>query len=287
MKNILVPTDFSACANNALDVGVGMAKTFNAQLHVLTKMDLPKDWDQIKSHEKVQFAEPLQQVENTSILLKHIKDKHSEVDIKTSIVQGKLSNAIKQYVLEHGIDFVVMGSHGSNGKSEFFIGSNTQKIVRTIHCPILVVKDKMESLNFDKVIFASAFDERDKAAFLHFKEWIKPFLPEIHLVNIHTSSMFDPPYFLTKETMDDFKKLCNPFTCFTHIHRNFTIERGIRSFAEEIGAQLIVVSNHYRNPFKRMVRGSTVEALVNHAGIPVLSIDYVEEPVLLTQSQIS
>ena len=41
---------------------------------------------------------------------------------------------------EHDIDLIVMGSHGASGVKEFFVGSNTEKIVRTAHCPVLTSK---------------------------------------------------------------------------------------------------------------------------------------------------
>lgn len=279
MKNILVPTDFSACATNALDTGVAIAKLFNAKLHVLTNLDLPKRWKDWDSADRAKYPELLQKIENTKILQHHFKDQQNDkIAVSTTISHGNLIENINRYLNLHGIDMVVMGSHGASGKNEFFLGSNTQKVVRTIHCPTLVVKDKVDTLRFDKVIFASGFDQRDKEALQYFVDWVKPFLPEIHLVTVHTASIFDLPYVLTKEIMEEFKSICHPLPCYTHIHRDFTRERGIRSFAEEIGAQLIGLSNHYRHPLKRMLRGSTVEAVVNHAGIPVLSIDYEKEP---------
>ena len=268
MKNILVPTDFSACATNAVEAAFMLAKKFESVvhvLHVITDNKIQKD-----------ESEWQQAIDNASVLLEKIKERHEEVDTTTLSVSGKLIPFIKDYVDAHGIDLVVMGSHGASGKQEYFIGSNTQKAVRILHCPVLVIKEKLESLDFDKVVFASNFNVEEKGPFMKFKSFIKHFIPEIHLVNIHTSSLFDPPYTVSREAMNDFKALCAPFECQTHIYRDFTIERGIRAFSSDIGAQLIAVSNHQRHPIRRMLRGSNVEALVNHANIPVLSIDYKE-----------
>ncbi|MDV7393955.1 universal stress protein, partial [Arthrospira platensis SPKY1] len=130
---------------------------------------------------------------------------------------GRLADAIARYTAEHQIDLIVMGSHGASGKSEYFIGSNTQKVVREVHCPVLVVKSPLEILDFDKVVFASSFHEDEQEAFLRFKALVKPFVPEIHLVEVHTNSLLDPPYVLSKEAMDGFKRLCAPFRCHTHV----------------------------------------------------------------------
>ncbi|MFT7452175.1 MAG: nucleotide-binding universal stress UspA family protein, partial [Patescibacteria group bacterium] len=51
-------------------------------------------------------------------------------------------------------------------------------------------------------------------------------------------------------------------------------DAGIRHLSDELGADLIAISNEKRHPIKRIFSGSNVEALVNHAEIPILSIDF-------------
>ncbi len=274
MKNILVPTDFSACAGNALDAAVKFAEKFDAVVHLLHLAPLPVDWQERSGSEQAADPESRQLIANTEVLLREIADAYPNLSMQTTVRGGKLADAITATVNEKGIDLVIMGSHGASGKSEYFIGSNTQKVVRSVHCPVLVVKHKLENIEFDRVVFASNFNESERDAFLRFKEFVKPFIPEIHLVMVHTSSLFDPPYTLSQEAMEEFKTLCHPFKCEIHIFRDFTIEKGIRSFSEEIGATLIGISNHNRHPIKRMLIGSNVEALVNHSNLPILSVDY-------------
>ena len=274
MKSILAPTDFSACAFQATEAAAKLARRFGAALHLMTCLDIPENWRQLSARERAQMPEAQQRIYNAEVLFNDLRNRFSDIEVKTAYCGGKLNTEVKQYVKRYAIDFIVMGSHGVSGKNEYFVGSNTQKVVREIHCPTLVIKDRLEEVNFDKVIFASSFLENERVPFLQFKDFVKHFVPEIHLVEIHTSSLLDPPYFLSHEAMEEFRSLCAPFRCETHIHRNFNVERGIRVFAEEIGAKLIGISNHHRHPLKRMLIGSNVEALINHSNIPVLSIDY-------------
>ena len=267
MKNILVPTDFSTCADDALEAAVQLARRFKAKLHLLHFLKIPKGWAQPQEKSSAE--------KKATRALSERAAQYSSIEIKQILQTGKnLREKISQYVTSHGVDLVVMGSHGASGKSEFFIGSNTQRVVRTINCSTMVIKNRLPELDFNKVVFASSFNENEREAFLQFKGFVKHFLPEIHLVAIHTSTLFDPPYTVTKEAMEEFKALSQPFSCRVHIFKDFTIGRGIRTFADEIGAQLIGISNHHRHPLKRMLVGSNVEALINHADIPVLSIDY-------------
>lgn len=278
MKNFLVPTDFSDCAGYALEVAVGLAERFNGHVHLMHVLDMPEGWQLAEGEGQENWAMQVEWENRAFQQLQHLRDQYPDTSMTTSCTIGSLLDRIQAHADEHGMDLIVMGSHGSSGKSDFFIGSNTQKVARSLHRPLLVIKEPLEEVRFDKVIFASNFDEREKEPFLRFKEIVKHFLPEIHLVAIHTSSLFDPPYILSQEAMADFKRLCHPFNCYTHIYKDFSVDRGVRNLAQELGANLIGISNHYRRPVKRMLAGSNVEALVNHAEIPVLAIDYSEKP---------
>lgn len=277
IKSILIPTDFSACAEDALDAGMQLAEKFRAKVHLYTNLELPWNWETMTETERSNHKEAVQLVKNADIFFKDIRKRYWEINIETHYSGGSLVESIKDLVAALGIDFIVMGSHGKSGKNEYFIGSNTQRVVRLVHCPVLVVKDKLEKVSFDKVVYASAFFRSEKEAFLKFKGFIKHFIPELHLVAVQTSSLFDPPYVVQKEALEDFQKLAAPLKCETHIYRDFSVDKGVRSFAEDIGADLVVISNHQRSPMKRMIVGSNVEALVNHSNLPVLTIDYPEE----------
>ena len=277
MRTILSPTDFSLCAGYATDAAAQLARRLDAQLHILHCMNLPDGWDNWNEQQRGMRPEVQQEVTNARLELQDLSNTYPDLEVKSTVCSGPLPKSVAGYVGQSAADLVVMGSHGASGKNEYFIGSNTQKVVREVHCPVLVVKEPLEKINFGKVVFASSFHQKEREAFLKFKEFVKPFVPEIHLVEIHTSSFFDPPYILSRQAMEEFKGLCAPFRGETHVFRNFSVDRGVRAFAENIGAGLIGISNHHRHPLRRMLSGSNVEALVNHSDTPVLSVDYADE----------
>ncbi|MEL6866027.1 MAG: universal stress protein [Bacteroidota bacterium] len=276
MKQMLIPTDFSACASHAAELGFAMAELFEAKVHLFTQIELPSNWESLSPEEQKKNPEALQRIHNAEVLMKEWVEKAQQwnIPIVKRIAGGPLTKAIEAYAEKESIDFIVMGSHGASGKNEFFIGSNTQKVVRTLHLPVLVVKEPQEDFQIKKVVFASNFGEQDKPAFRYFLEFVKSFQPEIHLVAINTSGFFSQPYVLVKSSMADYEAMAKPLVCKSHFYRDFSVDAGIRNLSEEIGAQLIGISNQNRQPLKRMLVGSNVEALVNHADIPVLSIDF-------------
>ncbi len=276
MKNILVPSDFSACAANASELALTLAKYYGATFHLFTALDIEKKEGAALQDKESYSAGDLRKIKNAELLFSEwiAKAKAQNVPIKTYWVGGKLLENIKEAVVNYDIDFIVMGSHGASGKQEYFIGSNTQKVVRGVHCSVLVVKEDVKDYKIEKVVYASNFHKGEEKAFRYMLDFVKPYQPEIHLLEVNSSGWFSQPYILAKASMADFKAMCGDLVCKTHFYRDWTVDAGIRRFAAEIDADLIVISNEHRHPLKRIVAGSNVEAVVNHARVPVLSIDF-------------
>lgn len=276
MKNILVPTDFSACATYATKAAMDIAAYYQANVHLYTVLPIHKNWSNLSRAEQMTRVEDLQSIHNAEQLFEEWKSlaKERNIELSCGWSAGNLIEMIKEYCEDYHIDFITMGSHGASGKNEHFIGSNTQKVVRSVHCPVLIVKNDMEDYKIKRVVFASDFDENDKIAFQYFLNFVTPFQPEVHLLAVNTSSWFGQPYILMKEAMNDFKEMCGDLKCHTHFYRDWTVDAGIRHLTEEVGANLIGISNQERHTIKRIFAGSNVEALVNHAPVPVLSIDF-------------
>lgn len=274
MKHILVPTDFSDCAGRALDAALLLAKKTTASIHLYSCLNIPANWADLSKEEQEKNQRARELIKSTESAFDAIIAKNPDMVITASYSAGKLLNQIKTCIEKRAIDFVVMGSYGKSGVSELFVGSNTQKVVRLIHCPVLIIKQEVKDINFKKVVFTSSFNLSEKEPFLKFKEWISIFESEILLLGIKTSFFFDPPAEVIHSAMEDFKKLAKPLACEIYIFKNPNIESSIREFSEEFGADLIAISNHNRHPLKRMLAGSNVETLINHSNLPVLSIDY-------------
>ncbi|MEM7102390.1 MAG: universal stress protein [Bacteroidota bacterium] len=277
MKKILALTDFSACAENGVDTAIRLAENSGAELIVYSRVKIPFNWQTLTNAEKAQNPEAVALVSNTEALFDALKDRYADkkVKIKTLFSGGKLIEMVRDLVESENIDLLVLGSHGSSGLEELFVGSNTQRIVRFVHCPVLVVKNKRETIEFKNIVYASDFNASDKAAFLRFLIFVRNFDPTIHLLSVNTLGFFSQPYVLTKTLMDEYKAICgDDINCEIHMISNPFIEPGIREFANDIDADLIVVSNEHRHPIKRMFTGSNVEALINHSDVPVLSLDF-------------
>ena len=265
MKNILVPTDFSECAQYAEHAAVLLAQSKGAS--ILWLHCLPEDGDSVHSEDAVAQGRRALNERKASAEKRGIPS-------TTLTVSKSLVGAMEEIAASGTVDFVVMGSHGASGKNELFIGSNTQKVVRTVHLPVLIIKEPLEKIEFDSVIYASGFDVKGQQSFRNFIDFVKDNSPLIHLLCINAGGFFAQPSIIVHAAMEEFEKIAAPLSCQKHFYKDYSIEVGIRRFLEESDADLIAISNHARRPLKRMLFGSNVEALVLQARKPVLSLDF-------------
>jgi nucleotide-binding universal stress UspA family protein len=63
-----------------------------------------------------------------------------DVDVGTAVEVGRPAGAILEYVDEHDVDHVVMGSHGRTGVSRIILGSVTEEVMRQSPVPVTVVR---------------------------------------------------------------------------------------------------------------------------------------------------
>jgi nucleotide-binding universal stress UspA family protein len=135
LKQILVATDYSDPSEVALEYGRQLARTFGASLHLLHVMEnlflrpVPGDPYVLKAAAQQHLAERLTDHDRAQI--------HAVAVLETS---DNPYDTIIQYAKTHGIDLIVMGTHGRGAVAQLFVGSVAERVVRTAPCPVLTVR---------------------------------------------------------------------------------------------------------------------------------------------------
>ena len=88
---------------------------------------------------------------------------------------------------KHNADLIVMGSHGATGIKEFFVGSNTEKVVRHSEIPVMVIKKRMEKFNPTSFAFASDLNTEGASALKQAKEVAQQFNTNFSIIHINIS----------------------------------------------------------------------------------------------------
>lgn len=277
MKKILVPTDFSGFANNALEVAADIALKTNASimlLHANEKMVTATPLAEYYLYDKAIEDEYLDMVnESLKKTLTEIadNDKFARVKIETAVIGGPMVSVIEEVVKDHAIDLVVMGTRGASGMEEFFIGSNTEKVIRRAKCPVLAVPKSVNS--FNKIVFPTTLKEDQKGAFSALAELQDIFHGEITLLYLNNPSHLKDNAAIEARKNELLKATAlGKATLFVSDADVFNEEEAILDFAHQQKADLIVMATHQRRGLAHMFMGSITEDTVNHSDIPVLSI---------------
>lgn len=270
MKRILVPTDFSEQAENALKVAVQLAEKQDCEIYLLHSMELPSHL--ASGYDGGELPETLFFIKLAEKKFEELmqNDFLNNVILHEALGHGEIYNDIKEAATNKEIDLVVMGSHGANGFKEMFIGSNTEKVVRTSSIPVLVIKNDHPSFKVDNFVFATDFSEEGRKTFDNAQKFAKEMDAKMHLLYVNTPSGFKttPEAY---ELMEGFVKGMGAENYTLNVYNDISVEKGILGFAKDNKTDIIGMSTHGRKGISHFFNGSISEDLVNHAQMPVIT----------------
>ena len=143
ITRILVPTDFSAPSDAALDFAKTIAQTFGASLHLLHVFQDPvvtTGFAEAYAPLPAETRAALVNDASAQLATRLSSDERDRFKATTEVVSGFSAMAIVEYAQDHQIDLIVMGTHGRTGMSHLFVGSVAERVVRLAPCPVLTVR---------------------------------------------------------------------------------------------------------------------------------------------------
>ena len=278
MKTILVPTDFSECATNALRFAAFLAKKTGASINLLHVLEVPS----IGAQGSIEYTADdvpymMGLLKATKTRMKKVLSYHFMRDI--NVVQNIETGAILDHILKaaekHNADLIVMGTHGTNGLEEILIGSNAEKVSRDAKIPVLTIKDGIKDPKLDKIVYATDFSDESQLMFPKLENLATLLGAEIEIVKIITKSEFESST-QSEQAMVRFKKLFKQPYHKTSIYCDYNKQSGIRNFARSVNAGIIALGTHGRHGISHFFSRGLTEDLVNHSSLPVLTLNVQE-----------
>ena len=148
IESILLPTDFSECADYALPYAASLAHLVDARvicLHVIEPV--------VPTVGYAPLAEPLPTVDISEQLEDSAtrefpklaeREEWTGLEVEDMTVHGEAASEIVRVAKEHAVDLIVISSHGRTGLGRILFGSTAESVVRHAHCPVLVVKPPIQ-----------------------------------------------------------------------------------------------------------------------------------------------
>ena len=149
-KTLLVPHDYSPCADRALGLAVDLARTHKARIILLHVTDLPpgltadamvSDRESGEMIRVDQYASA-QAMRELEVRARPVRDQG--IDIKVASALGDIAEEILEVARDSHADLIVMGTHGRTGLAHIFLGSMAAKVVRHATVPVLTVREQAD-----------------------------------------------------------------------------------------------------------------------------------------------
>ncbi|WP_258097363.1 universal stress protein [Marinoscillum pacificum] len=262
MKTILVATDYSKAANNALKYAANLAAVLDARLvlfnafkvseHALNGLASSTSIDHMTDQKRQQLKEL---AERTS--LKY----HLEVEAVSH--QGDIEELLKRQTEQSKPDLVVLGMESNILAYEWF-GNTTTSMIKTLKVPIMVVPNEVPYENINRIVFA--YDPKfvsESNDFLLLREITNQYNAKLEVFHVNTNQSEHVALSSVEEVFED-------VSFIYHEIESSNVPASISSEVEKFGANMLVMVPHKVTFFESLTTGSTTRKFALKSKIPLL-----------------
>lgn len=274
MKRIIVPIDFSEHSEYALKTAAKLAKKNDTEilaLHMLELSDAMLTQTDAFQHEKAAYFLKLAQQRFENFLE---KDYLNGIKVTPIVKHFKVFSEVNDVAKDNDADLIVMGSHGVSGVKEFFVGSNTERVVRNAEVPVLVVKTDLSESEIEIVVLGVDFAEDSVESYQRATKMFDKLGYTTHLLYVNLpNDTFRSSVEIERDAVAFFNKADGNLDRLKDVHfmSDYTVEQGVINYTKKVGADLIAILTHGRKGISHFFEGSIGEDIANHAPLPVVT----------------
>jgi nucleotide-binding universal stress UspA family protein len=273
MKTIIIPTDFSPAATNAVNYGVDMALAIDANVLLLHVYNIPIAYGDvpialISVDELKNAAED--NIEHLRQDLQHVTSGKLQINTETRL--GSVVDELEELCDKMQPFAVVMGTAGSSAVERTLFGSNTLKAIKHLSCPVICVPVGKEYGNgIRKIGLACDFRElAESTPVAEIKEFVKEFHAQLFVLNVdHNSRHSDVQ---TPEQSVLLQTALEEVHPEYHFITQKDVEEGINEFAEKNNLDLVIAIPKKHKLLEGIFKKSSTKQLVFESHVPVMCV---------------
>jgi nucleotide-binding universal stress UspA family protein len=271
IKNILVPTDFSATASGTFRYAKVLAQALDAYITVLhvspyflaaSEIAIPLD----THDEDIRLQETMEAFINdadddSNLMVKTL--------VKTKLLRGETVSRIVELSQSESVDLIVMGTTGLQDFLSKIIGSTSLDVSNKAHCPVILVPRDAKWKPIDRVLFASNAESVTPQLVREMVDFAQLFGAAIHFV--HISEKEKTYNDLTDKIWTELYEKSNGTLPFEiHTVYGFDIVKQLSKYAFKNDISLIAFASKHRNFWQNLMHNSVTEKVAISTEIPML-----------------
>jgi nucleotide-binding universal stress UspA family protein len=281
MKTILLPTDFSENALNAIKYAVAMYRDEACEFLLIHAYKVNR-YVERSTFEASPIASKLEEAKEkyerqlndlkNNLIASNGKENH-----KFQIVTKNrtIIDALHEEIISKEIALVVIGTQGATGRYELDFGSNTIEIIENIkNCPVLAVPRNERFTGLNEIVLANGYKLKNEAEdFNYLIHLSKKFKAPVRVLNISETGGLSPSQ---EDNQSVVKQLLSQTEHSFHMLEHVTVPVGIYCFSESRNSDMISFVNKKYTFIQKLLFKPLYKNLGNYAKIPVLVLHRTE-----------
>lgn len=275
MKNILIPTDFSDNAWNAITYAINLMKKKECTFYLVNVLPVAAySGGEATVYVAPEILEESILMENREKLKKILKKverlpfntKHT---FESAALYGFFTDKIKQEVTDKNIDLIVMGTKGASGLKAVSMGSNTGNVITKVPCAVLAVPEGARYSRPKEIGFPTDFQ-------LHYTTKVLEHLKEMVILNssalrfVYVSAKNDDLTIIQLKNREFLKDYFTNTEYSFHTLTGKKLDEAIQHFVESRDLDMIVMVAKNLNFLERILFRPRVEKISYHTTVPFL-----------------
>jgi len=278
MKDIVVAIDFSKGSIHALEYAIELANLIHANINLV--------WvDNISSNE-VTFANETRDLRNeTKELRNEAKGNFDELLAKYSdkllhgkftvkVRKGKVYQELANHITQSDCCMMIVGTHGSSGFEEYWIGTNAFRIVSSMPTPVITVKYSYDiKRGYRKILFPVYHTPHTLQKLLFTADLARSTGADINILALNSSGLKSVQKMVDNNVAKVEKYLDEKgINYIVDSINSKNLASDIIEHAHLVDADLIAIMTDVQDQASSILLGPFAQQLVSHSPVPVLSI---------------
>lgn len=278
MKNILLPTDFSQNAENALSFAVEIARLVKGNLILfhsysvqLIDPNMPAEiYLSAYQEEEKSAKESLEGLKKRIVNSNKDEAGNDLFSTEAVVSQGLVVDETLSMIKDFKIDLVIMGTHGASGITELILGSNTASVIEKSPVPVLAIPHNTGYREIRNIVYA--YDD------------IKSGLPSFHkllsfaticdadITLLHIIEKGKDTEELNKREFDKIKSATSYDKISLKLVHEENVLEGINEYVNSNDVDVLAMTIKKRTLFDRIFNKSLTKKMAYHTRIPLLAL---------------
>lgn len=264
MQKILIPTDFSILADNAMNYAIEIGSAFDAELYLYHVYHMHKvDYNLNFTAEEQPYRKKLEQKMSLKKLKFAEKIKQKGLNVQTVVEEDSIYSLFESKAIKHDINWIIMSSKGASGMEKVIFGSAAVNALEVAKVPVLVVPPEYTFQAIKHIVLATDLAEVSSKVLIPLQRLASTFDATVTILNVNTGTNGTEAHKINLS-------LQNIETTYREVPMANSINESINQFIEENNCDILCMIRREKGFFERLFKRSITKTQLYNNLIPLL-----------------